>query len=70
MGEAKIAAPWISTWFFQRFHRPCVQYGVELEFLDEFLDIQVEQQVTMETAFVGENRQGLAIPVLRPSHYL
>ena len=37
---------------------------MELDFLDEFLDIQIEQQETMETAFDGENRQGLAILVL------
>ena len=69
MGEANIAAPMILTWFFQQSHRPCVVYGVELEFPHEFLEVQIEQQELVETAFNGGNRQGLAILVLRPSHY-
>ena len=67
--EVRIGAPMSSTWFFQHLHRPCVQNVAGLEFLHEFLGVQIEQQESLETAFNGGNRQGLAILVLKPSHY-
>ena len=67
MGGVNIAAT--LTWFFQHSLRPWVQYYMGLESLHELLEVQSEQQELVETAFDGGNRQGLAILVLRPSHY-
>lgn len=64
----KTAAPKILTWFFQHLHQPFEQYDVELGFLHE-LEVQIEQQELVETAFDGGNREDPAIIVLRPSHY-
>ena len=68
--EVRIGAPMSSTWFFQHLHQPCVQYDMGLGFLHDFLEDQNEQQEwVVEMAFDEGNRQGLAIPILRPSCY-
>lgn len=67
MGEAKNVAPTILMWSFQHLRQPSVQYAVELEFRD--VQMEQQQQESMEKAFDGGNRQGLAILVSRPLHY-